>query len=259
MAGLQQILSDPNYVNANAATKAAIFNKYAPLDPNFANANFETQSAIRTKFGVSAAEPEVRTNAEGTVIQPDVPLVGGQMREQQDARQNVGAELPAFAKTSPRLYEAAVKARQMLGPTIEAGGAIGGGLIGTAGGPPGIVGGAGLGYGIAKEILTAADVALGLRQQRQGAQQYEEPIRNVLEGATYEAGGQAAGPIIQNALSATGRGITNVLGKIQDVRQLPKQLAADIARKTFETPANLEKGIAEGLYRKDVDVTILSR
>ena len=243
MAGLQDILSDPNYVNANAATKAAIFDKFAPLDSNFTKANPETQNAIRTKFGVSVtAEPEVRTNAEGTVIQPDVPLVGGQMREQQDARQNVGAELPAFAKTSPRLYEAAVKARQMLGPTIEAGGAIGGGLIGTAGGPPGIVGGAGLGYGIAKEILTAADVALGLRQQRQGAQQYEEPIRNVLEGATYEAGGQAAGPIIQNALSATGRGITNVLGKIQDVRQLPKQLAADIARKTFETPVNLEAG-----------------
>ena len=243
MAGLQDILSDPNYVNANAATKAAIFDKFAPLDSNFTKANPETQNAIRTKFGVSVtAEPEVRINAEGTVIQPDVPLVGGQMREQQDARQNVGAELPAFAKTSPRLYEAAVKARQMLGPTVEAGGAIGGGLIGTAGGPPGIVGGAGLGYGIAKEILTAADVALGLRQQRQGAQQYEEPIRNVLEGATYEAGGQAAGPIIQNALSATGRGITNVLGKIQDVRQLPKQLAADIARKTFETPANLEAG-----------------
>jgi hypothetical protein len=151
MAGLQDILSDPNYVNANAATKAAIFDKFAPLDSNFTKANPETQNAIRTKFGVSVtAEPEVRINAEGTVIQPDVPLVGGQMREQQDARQNVGAELPAFAKTSPRLYEAAVKARQMLGPTVEAGGAIGGGLIGTAGGPPGIVGGAGLGYGIAK-------------------------------------------------------------------------------------------------------------
>jgi len=220
MAGLQQILSDPNYVNANAATKAAIFDKFAPLDPNYANANAETQTAIRTKFGLGVAETPIES----------------------ETRANVGAEIPAWGKENPRLYQVALKTRELLGPTAEAGGAIAGGLVGTAGGPLGTVAGAGLGYGIAKEALTAADVALGLRQQRQGAQQYEEPIRNVLEGATMEAGGQAAGPIIQNALSAAGRGITNVLGKIQDVRQLPKQLAADIARKTFETPANLETG-----------------
>lgn len=60
MASLQSILSDPNYVNANAATKAAIFDKYAPLDPNYADANKETQDAIRVKFGLesgAAAEP----------------------------------------------------------------------------------------------------------------------------------------------------------------------------------------------------------
>ena len=52
MATLAEVLKDPRYVNANAATKAAIFNKYAPLDPNFANANEATQSAIRSKYGV---------------------------------------------------------------------------------------------------------------------------------------------------------------------------------------------------------------
>lgn len=184
------------------------------------------------------------TNKEGAkaYLVGDSWLTDTPVAAEPEARANVGAEIPKWGKENPRLYEAAVKTRQMLGPTAEAGGAIAGGLVGTAGGPLGTVAGAGLGYGIAKEALTAADVALGLRQQRQGAQQYEEPIRNVLEGATYEAGGQAAGPIIQNALSATGRGVTNVLGKLQDVRQLPKQLAADIARKTFETPANLAAG-----------------
>lgn len=57
MADLSSILTDPNYVNANAATKAAIFDKYAPLDPNFANANEATQMAIRQKFGLEVAAP----------------------------------------------------------------------------------------------------------------------------------------------------------------------------------------------------------
>lgn len=57
MADLSSILNDPNYVNANAATKAAIFDKYAPLDPNFANANEATQMAIRQKFGLEMPAP----------------------------------------------------------------------------------------------------------------------------------------------------------------------------------------------------------
>ena len=52
MADLASILADPNYVNANEATKAAIFEKFAPQDPNFSNANPETQAAIRSKFGL---------------------------------------------------------------------------------------------------------------------------------------------------------------------------------------------------------------
>ena len=60
MADLSSILSDPNYVNANAATKAAIFDKFSALDKNFTGANPETQQAIRTKFGiVPAATPEL--------------------------------------------------------------------------------------------------------------------------------------------------------------------------------------------------------
>ena len=54
MTNLAEILQDPNYVNANAATKAAIFDKYAPLDSNYSKANPATQNAIREKFGLSA-------------------------------------------------------------------------------------------------------------------------------------------------------------------------------------------------------------
>jgi CheY-specific phosphatase CheX len=60
MADLSSILNDPNYVNANAETKAAIFDKFSTKDKNYTNANPETQQAIRVKFGIeSAAAPEL--------------------------------------------------------------------------------------------------------------------------------------------------------------------------------------------------------
>lgn len=63
MPSLSEILKDPNYINANDATKQAIFNKYSALDPNFTNANAATQDAIRQRFGVMVAEPPVPTKA----------------------------------------------------------------------------------------------------------------------------------------------------------------------------------------------------
>ena len=49
---LAELIKDPNYTNANPATKQAIFEKYAPQDPNYTNANPATQQAIRTRFGL---------------------------------------------------------------------------------------------------------------------------------------------------------------------------------------------------------------
>ena len=58
VASLAEVLKDPNYQSANAATKQAIFDRYAPQDSNYANANSATQTAIRTKFGLQASEKE---------------------------------------------------------------------------------------------------------------------------------------------------------------------------------------------------------
>lgn len=123
------------------------------------------------------------------------------------------------APTAERELTTWEKARPYVAPTIEAIGAGGGALLGTPLGPAGMVGGAGLGYGIAKEALGLADVYLGGAAPRQGAAQVIEPLRNILEGATYEAGGQVAG----RALSAG-------IGRIMDVRNIPEQKAAEIAR-----------------------------
>ena len=73
MADLSSILNDPNYVNANPATKAAIFDKFSALDKNFTGANPQTQQAIRVKFGlVPAAAPELsmREKVMGAIETP---------------------------------------------------------------------------------------------------------------------------------------------------------------------------------------------
>jgi hypothetical protein len=199
MANLSSILTDPNYVNANEATKQAIFDKFSAQDTNFTGANAETQNAIRQRFGVVSAVPKLSSDTG----------------------------IPAERKP-PTTYE---RVREFITPTVEMLGAAGGGLIGAGAGTlvlPGVgtatgaVGGAGLGYGMAKEALNLADIYIGGKAPRQGAAQVTEPIQNVLEGATYEAGGRVVGPALGY-----------VAGKVADLRQIPKQKAAAIAQKAL--------------------------
>jgi hypothetical protein len=65
MPSLLEVLNDPNYVNANEATKQAIFDKYSAQDDNYVNANDATKDAIRQRFGVipiGGAELPVNTS-----------------------------------------------------------------------------------------------------------------------------------------------------------------------------------------------------
>ena len=142
-------------------------------------------------------------------LQPSMPAATGMPTERQP----------------PTTYE---KVREFITPTVEMLGAAGGGLIGGGAGTlvaPGVgtvtgaVGGAGLGYGMAKEALNLADIYIGGKAPRQGVAQVTEPLRNVVEGALFETAGRVAGP----ALGYLG-------GKIADLRQIPKQKAAEIAR-----------------------------
>ena len=73
MADLSSILNDPNYVNANEATKTAIFDKFSAQDKNFTGANPETQQAIRVKFGIvpaTAPELSMREKVMGAIETP---------------------------------------------------------------------------------------------------------------------------------------------------------------------------------------------
>jgi len=62
---LKDLLTNPDYVNANQETKKAIFEKFAPQDENFVSANEATQNAIREKWGVEISVP--KPQAKGTV------------------------------------------------------------------------------------------------------------------------------------------------------------------------------------------------
>ena len=66
MPSPSQILSDPNYVNANSATKRAIFDKLIAVDPSFVNANAETKTAIRQRFGSLAFDNPTSVSATPT-------------------------------------------------------------------------------------------------------------------------------------------------------------------------------------------------
>jgi hypothetical protein len=218
MATLADIIDDPNYVNANAATKKAIFDRYAPQDPNYTQANAATQEAIRIKFGVAqprAAEPEGMPGPRG--------------------------EPPAWAKDHPGLYRGVVSIRQVLGPVAEmlggAGGALLGGTGGTFGAGPvgtvtGAMVGAGLGYGAVKSGLRAADVALGLAPPDTLAGEALKTAGDVLEGSTFEVGGRLATPVV-NYLARKG---ASIAGSAMDIGQMPNQLAASMARESLGTP-----------------------
>jgi hypothetical protein len=125
----------------------------------------------------------------------------------------------------PSLYQ---QVRPYVAPIVETGGAIAGGIVGAPLGPAGAVGGAGLGYGIAKEALELADVYMGGKTPRQGAEQVIEPVQNVLEGSTMEVGGRLAGQYIGKAV-----------GKIADLRQIPKQKAAAIVNEALGADRDL--------------------
>lgn len=210
MPTASEILVDPNYVNANAATKAAIFSKHIASLPEFVNANPATQQAITARFGLGA--PEAPAAA---------PVATGPRPTGTIVDRIPGADGPGPAATSePTLYQ---KVRPWVAPSVEALGATGGAVIGSGVGPAGTVAGAGLGYGAAKEALKLADIHVGGMTP---AQAQTEPVKNVLMGATMEAGGQAVVPLLSKGVSA-------VVGKISDLRQIPAQKAAQIARDTL--------------------------
>lgn len=62
---LEQLLGNPDYEQANIATKNAIFEKFAKDDPNFNKANEATKEAIRDRYGISQAAIDAQFQSAG--------------------------------------------------------------------------------------------------------------------------------------------------------------------------------------------------
>ena len=177
------------------------------MDPREELAALRRMAELEAKASgqpISSGIPGPR--ATGTIVD-QIPGYGGPV----PAADN----LPTLT-TGQKIYRIA---RPVLAPTAEALGTAGGAALGSFLGPAGTVGGAGLGYGMTKEALKLGDIYAGGMTPDQAQTQ---PVRNVLEGATFEAGGRVAG----QALGYLG-------GKIADLRQIPQQKAAKIVKEAL--------------------------
>ncbi len=121
---------------------------------------------------------------------------------------------------------------QFIRPTVEALGTAAGGVVGGGGGTlvapgpgtvAGAVGGAGLGYGIAKTGLDILEQSLGYqRPPATAGEALARGAQDVLTGSTMETAGRLIGPAV-----------TAVVGKAMDLRQIPKQKAAKITQEAL--------------------------
>ena len=91
MASATEILNSPDYKNANAVTKQAIFDKHIASDPSYANANVATQSAIRQRFGL--AETALRGVVGASEPAPMEPQLTQAQKDQKAARAYIGTTL----------------------------------------------------------------------------------------------------------------------------------------------------------------------
>ena len=139
-------------------------------------------------------------------------------------------KIPDWARRMPELYGIAGAAREVAAPFAEAAGLIGGAVLGAPAGPLGSVAGAGLGYGIGKQAVRVADVALGNAAPESAGQEIQRGAKNVLEGAALESGGQLLSPVI----GAVVKGGAKAIGKTTDIfRDGGKLRAAEVIRKSL--------------------------
>lgn len=258
MPDLASLLSDPNYTNANPATKQAIFDKFSQQDVNYSNANPATQSAIRSRFGVGTMDDLKVASLKQGFRETDI---AEQMRKQgvgfqQTPQQQALAErerLRANVTTSEGLAErqarpAGAQAWQHMRPMAErdlpALGATVGGVIGAGAGlataNPVVAGAAapvasGIGYGLAKQAIRGADALFGTAYPLLSEQTAERipstygsevlsALGDVATGAGFEMGGQ----LIGKGLARTAGGAVDVARKVYgDLQKLgPSALRA---------------------------------
>ena len=121
---------------------------------------------------------------------------------------------PAPQEAGPSVY---AQARDIVAPTIEALGAVGGGAVGSLGGPMGTVAGAGLGYAGAKELIQAADKYAGYAPKENMGESTVRVAKNALEGATMETGGRVVANALGDVVKYVGPKLSKAASGVADV------------------------------------------
>lgn len=133
-------------------------------------------------------------------------------------------------------------------PVLEAGGLIGGGLLGAPAGPLGTVAGAGLGYAGAKEAIKGIETLAGERQPQTIPQGLQEAGEEALTGAKYEMGGQIAGKI----LPVIGKGLKKAYTEVAG-------LTTTQGSKAFEDALSGSPAFKEAMRGKEDQLSILQK
>jgi len=198
---------DPDAFLAETAPPPAAFDPDAFLAATAPEAAASASLAMPSQSQFASAVPQL--NPQGQIIrQPALPQ----------------PPTTAFKQNYPTAFKVASGARDILGPTIEGLATAGGAALGAPLGPAGMVGGAGLGYGMSQELLRGADVALGRAQLRQGAELITDPVSNVAFGSVMEAGAP-------KVMSFVGKGLGKVIDFAKGNRAEIK--AANILRESL--------------------------
>lgn len=137
---------------------------------------------------------------------------------------------------------------------IEGAGAIVGGVIGAPLGPAGVVGGAGLGYGIAKGGVRMTNQLLGNEPAPSSVGNVlATGAHDVLTGATYEAGGRVAMPMLAKGAGWVADKFGGQWGKLRASTIAKEALGPDLeaARRTLT-------GSADGLTASQATADIYS-
>jgi len=163
---LEELQNHPDYVNANEATKRAIFDQYSQDDKNFTGANPATQAAIREQFGVGEATQMAQPEASIDTT-PQMASVAGRMAAAAPGAVSAGTELAKQGLSATKQF---VASRPVMQTAADIAGIISHGV------PWG---------SIAKQAINASPTTIGdiagnvANMARQGAGAVASGARNV--------------------------------------------------------------------------------
>lgn len=262
MPTLLEIYNDPNYQNANEATKRAIFEKYSGKDANYTSANDATKAAIRQKFGIADAEelelkrpePE-KVTAPSDVTKRENPFVGSAEAGYERLKGELGLLAGKVGLMKPEeaekyRAEQEAKAAEIYTPTKEGWkeapftkfGELAGGSLPYMVAPLAV----GTGAALAPEAALAATLATGATSALQFtgsdlARQMEANQQSLADTSLLKAGAAA---IPQAALDVVG------LKMIPGVRQIFNKAGLELSEKAAEEVAKKNLLATAGSYAK---------